>query len=188
MAENVTKAEFARSAGVDKSYLTRLIKRGLPVNPDGLIPKAAATRWYKANVVPKDKKQKDKTPRKSTKRTPEPETPAGPEVESPAEPEYEEIPNEVDRAEADRRLTLAKAELAELELLKARGVLVEADSVAEVWGAQISAAKARALRIPMSLAVRLARESDPVAVEAMLKAEIDQMLFELSEPCAIPEQ
>ena len=183
MAENVTKAEFARNIGKNRAYVPLLIKRGLPVNTDGTIPKTAATRWYKANVVTRDKPVKAKPPRKSKKQQPPEESPEetadGTEDETQDRPQYEE--EKIDRAEADRRLTVAKAELAELELLKARGVLVEAESVAEVWGGMICAAKARALLIPTSLASRLARESDPVACEALLKQEIDQMLFELSE-------
>jgi phage terminase Nu1 subunit (DNA packaging protein) len=188
MEQNVTKAEFARSVGVDKSYLTRLIKRGLPINQDGTVPKTAAARWYKANVVVRPKKTKEKAPRKSTKRQPEPETTPEAPPEPETEPAYDELPGEINRAEADRRLTLAKAELAELELLEARGILVEAGAVQEVWGAMISAAKARALLIPTSLAARIARESDPVTCEELLKQEIDQMLFELSEQWHIPER
>ncbi len=125
MAESVTKAEFARIIGRNRAYVTKLIKRGLPANRDGTVPRKAADRWYKANVVRRDEKPAEETQGPDTVDTPDDEG--------------------TTRAEADRRLTLARARIAELELRKAEGLLVEADSVAEVWGGMISAAKARAL-------------------------------------------
>ena len=161
MAESVTKAEFARSIGKSRAYVHKLISRGLPTSRDGAkIPMPAGERWYKANVVRRGEKPAEET----------------------QGPDTVDVPDDdgTTRAEADRRLTLARARIAELELQKAEGLLVEADSVGEVWAAMISAAKARALLIPSSMATRLARESDPVIVESLLKQEIDQMLFELS--------
>jgi phage terminase Nu1 subunit (DNA packaging protein) len=160
MAESVSKAEFARAIGKSRAYVHKLISRGLPTSRDGAkIPMPAGERWYKANVVRREDR---------------------PAEENEGVDTTDILDDDTTRAEADRRLTIAKAKLAELDFEKARGALVEADSVAEVWAMMISAAKARALLIPSSLATRLARESDSVVCEAMLKQAVDEMLMELS--------
>lgn len=159
MAESVSKAEFARAIGKSRAYVHKLISRGLPTSRDGAkIPMPAGERWYTANVVRREERPAEENDGADTV----------------------DVLDDTTRAEADRRLTIAKAKLAELDFEKARGALVEADSVAEVWAMMISAAKARALLIPSSLSTRLARESDSVVCEAMLKQAVDEMLMELS--------
>ena len=54
MAKAVSKAEFGRVIGKGRSYVHKLIKRGLPTTRDGaMIPMPAGEQWYKANVVEK---------------------------------------------------------------------------------------------------------------------------------------
>lgn len=74
------------------------------------------------------------------------------------------------------RREAAEAGLAELELAKARGDLIEVVAVERVWAQALSGAREHLLQVRSRLGPMLAAESDQFKVEQMLEAEINQAL------------
>jgi len=86
----------------------------------------------------------------------------------------------LDIDEAKRRKMAAEAALCELELSKARGDVVSLAEVGAVWLDIVSSARSRMLSIPAKMAAIIAPESDPMAIRALLEAELEESLDELS--------
>ena len=78
------------------------------------------------------------------------------------------------------RLTAEKARLAEIERLEREGALVTVEQVAETWGALTGVIRTRLLALPAKCAVRVGMARNAVEVQAILKAEIRELLTELS--------
>jgi len=68
----------------------------------------------------------------------------------------------------------------ELKIMVRRGELVEAQEAARDFAECAAAVKARLRRIPDAVADRLVKLTDPHAVQALLLAEVDEALTELS--------
>jgi archaeosine-15-forming tRNA-guanine transglycosylase len=81
----------------------------------------------------------------------------------------------VSATEADRRKTVALAELRELELAQKRGALLPAAEVRKVWAERLAALKDRVLMLPDRLAARLANRPEP-EVRVVLRDEIEECL------------
>ena len=81
---------------------------------------------------------------------------------------------------AKTRLTMAKAELKELELEEEKGNVIRASVVEKIWASNVLSAKSKFLAIPAKLACELAGENEKV-IEAKLKREINEALRELAE-------
>lgn len=82
--------------------------------------------------------------------------------------------------EARTRKLSAEAELAEIELAKAKGDLVPAALVIAAWEEVLRAMKAKLLAIPSKAAPVLAAEDNPGEVQKLLDTEIEEALNELS--------
>lgn len=84
--------------------------------------------------------------------------------------------------EEEVRLTRARADKVELEVAEKKGTLIKVSEVVKVWGNYILACRAKLLSVPTKLAYELAGESDPLAIESMLREVIDESLGELGRP------
>src|SRR5574337_13017 len=84
----------------------------------------------------------------------------------------------LDPAAEKARLDAARAALAELELERRRGTLLEAEDVVATWSAHCSSARSRLRAIPKRAAVQIAGITPAMAVA--LGAMIDEVLHELA--------
>lgn len=82
--------------------------------------------------------------------------------------------------EARTRKVNAEAEIAELQLAKARGELALVDDVITAWVDVLTATKAKLIAIPTKTATILASENDPTIIKKELEEQIREALFELS--------
>lgn len=74
----------------------------------------------------------------------------------------------------------ADAQMAELELLQAKGKLVPAEDVAGAWTDVLSAMKARLLALPSVCAPVCATETELATVQSILENQVREALDELS--------
>ena len=74
----------------------------------------------------------------------------------------------------------ADAQMAELELLQAKGKLVPAEDVAGAWTDVLSAMKARLLALPSVCAPVCATETELATIQSILENQIREALDELS--------
>lgn len=79
----------------------------------------------------------------------------------------------------------ARAELAEIDLARAKGAVVPVEDVAAVVADEYARVRSRVMSIAPRLSVRLSLESDAAKVEAMIRAEASAALTELSEAPAV---
>lgn len=82
--------------------------------------------------------------------------------------------------EEEVRLTRARADKIELEVAEKEGTLIKVSEVVKVWSDYILACRAKLLSVPTKLAYELAGESDPLAIESILREVIDESLRELA--------
>lgn len=82
--------------------------------------------------------------------------------------------------EARTRKVNAEAEIAELQLAKARGELALVEDVIAAWVDVLTATKAKLISIPTKTATILANENDPKIIKKELDEQIREALFELS--------
>ncbi len=81
---------------------------------------------------------------------------------------------------AKTRLTMAKAELKELELAEEKGKFVRASIIEKTWANNVSNAKSKLLAIPSKISRELVGQDEKI-IEAKLKREIYEALRELAE-------
>jgi len=74
----------------------------------------------------------------------------------------------------------ADAQMAELELLQAKGKLVPAEDVAGAWVDVLAAMKARLMALPSVCAPICATETELVTIQSILENQIREALDELS--------
>ncbi len=79
------------------------------------------------------------------------------------------------------RLTKLQADLAEIELRKAKGDMIDSRKAMKSWGGVVSAVRQRLLGLPTRLAPVVAARSIPQAKER-LEIAIHEVLQELSDP------
>lgn len=87
---------------------------------------------------------------------------------------------DVDYNAARARKMEADAQMAELELLQAKGKLVPAEDVAGAWTDVLSAMKARLLALPSVCAPVCATETELATVQSILENQVREALDELS--------
>ena len=78
------------------------------------------------------------------------------------------------------RLTAEKAKLAEMERLEREGKLVPVEQVEQVWGALSGVIRTRLLALPAKCAARLGMAKNAIEAQAILKAEVHELLKELA--------
>ncbi|WP_322893478.1 MULTISPECIES: hypothetical protein [unclassified Yoonia] len=90
-----------------------------------------------------------------------------------------------DWSAARARHMAAKAQLAEIELQKARGEVVEIAVAVGIVDIENATIRSRMLAIPARSAIRLSHEKDAAKVEAFLKKEVSEALAEMSKADAV---
>lgn len=88
--------------------------------------------------------------------------------------------DEPDYNAARARKMTADAELAELELLKAKRELVSAEDVKTAWGDVLSAMKAKLMALPTICAPMCAVETEINVIQNILEGQVTEALDELS--------
>ncbi len=83
-------------------------------------------------------------------------------------------------AERTRKLA-AEAQLAEMELAKARHEYVGVADVAGAWSEVLSAVRGRLLSMPTTLATIVANENEVARCHAIIETHVHEALTELSE-------
>jgi phage terminase Nu1 subunit (DNA packaging protein) len=180
-AGEISKAELARHLGVTRSRISALVKRGLPVRPDGKIILADAVKWMKANCEQSARFQ-DRGVNKliNADAGPEPaESTALDAAPEPAESAALDDDNSVlpySDAKALRETYLAR--MARLEFLAKSGRLLDADEVQSVWTAHLTDCRKRLLTVPSRCGARIAHLSR--AEVDVIDREIRDALMELA--------
>ena len=82
--------------------------------------------------------------------------------------------------EARTRKVNAEAEIAELQLARARGELALVEDVIAAWVDVLAATKAKLMAVPTKTATILATENDPKIIKTELEDQIRECLAELS--------
>jgi phage terminase Nu1 subunit (DNA packaging protein) len=164
----ISKAALARHLGVAAPRITALIKRGLPVRPDGKIDLAEALEWMRANC-----EQQAGFPDRGVNRViGNGEAPAS----SPAAAASgDDVVLPFAEAKALRETFLAR--LAKLEYGAKAGALLDAGAVEREWAAVCSSARARMLAVPARCGARIPHLT-PAEV-AIIAGEIRDALAEL---------
>ena len=88
--------------------------------------------------------------------------------------------NVVSLDEARRRKLIAEAELAELELQKERGEVVNIEETEKGWTKILCAVRAKILALPTTMAATAAVETDQKIIKELLTKAVEQALLELS--------
>lgn len=166
----VTKAEYARHRGISKPSVTKLVAQDkILVTPEGLIDQELSDllldNFSQTRSAPKETVQADidsgtiSIARKNL---------------------IERLESTGTYAEKRALLTGYKAELAKLELERAKGRLVDADIVERAAFDCARRVRDAILSIPIRIAAILAAESSEQKVRECLTAELTQILEELS--------
>ena len=85
------------------------------------------------------------------------------------------------KTDDELRLTKARADKAELEVLQKKGAVIGVEEIERLWSSLIIAFRNRLLTLPSALAKTLADMQSPGEIELTLKKEITDALQELSE-------
>ena len=85
-----------------------------------------------------------------------------------------------DLNEERARKVAAEAQLAEMELAKARREFVAVADVASAWGEVLSAVRGRLLSMPTTLATIVANENEVARCQAIVENQVHEALTELS--------
>lgn len=91
-----------------------------------------------------------------------------------------ETQTSVDQLEADRRKTVAQAELAELHVLAKRGEMVDAEEMRAATGKAFANVKTRVLGVASTLAPQLAQANEPTRVQSILYDALASALADLA--------
>lgn len=88
--------------------------------------------------------------------------------------------SKLDMDEAKRRKTAAEAALAELDLAKARGEVIESATVEKAWSDLILSFRAKVLSVPPKMAPMLIVAGDVAEIERLLDDSLREALTELA--------
>ena len=81
---------------------------------------------------------------------------------------------------ARHRLLIAKADLAEFELARLRGKVMEIDVAEQIWRDHVVNARASLLALPTKIGPMVAAEDNPARCSEMIRQEVCQALDQLS--------
>ena len=176
----LNQSGLARLLGVKRQAVHDLVKRGVIVaGEDGLIDVATATAAL-AQHLRADAKSL------SAILATQPGNDAQSVAAVPSAPTFDAQKETINANDATsyhvaRTLReLAEARMAQLKLRTMAGELVEAERVRRAVTTLAATVRAGFERIPDKLSERLAVIADPQAIQALLSAEIDQVLTDLS--------
>lgn len=181
----VTRSQFARLCGVNRSTVTRWLQNGrIAADPAGMIDPEAAQRMRLATESPMPQHQARKArfdEAREAAATPEPasaaQEPAGDESEFTG---MEDLGHQLKRATVD--LQRRKAEMQAIEIDKATGTLVEMADVHYVLGDLGATVRSLLEGMPDRLAGELAaHQGNTNAVHKALEDAAREMLVAISE-------
>ena len=144
MDQVISKADLARHLGVVRGRITALVKRGLPVRPDGKIILADALAWMKANCE-QQARFADRGINKIVGNGGGAEPSGAPGADDAVLPFAE--------AKALRETYLAR--MARLEYGAKAGTLLDAAEVEARWAQVLSSVRGRLLAVPARCGVRV---------------------------------
>ena len=156
----MTVADYAARRGVSDSYIRRMRRQGKLVT-EGRLVRVAASDHLLDNIT---------DPVRGGNRTP---------ISAGAEAGRRGGENADAVNDAIRRERLAKAQLAEIELAERAGELIRRDGVERTVYTLARAAINGMQGMRVRLRLRLAAESDPAKVDAMLAEEFDALCAEM---------
>lgn len=166
MVEGISIREFARRDGCDKTLVRRAIQGGrLRALEDGrLDPALVGTDWRRANA--------------EAARGDKPGVPTSPVKAERTSPK--QAPDPDSKFDAERRKEIALAGLREIDHELARGSIVPIDVAAEMVVAEYAKVRTRLISIAAKVASRAAALRSPAEIQALVAAEINEALEELT--------
>jgi phage terminase Nu1 subunit (DNA packaging protein) len=169
--ELVSVSQYAAMRGVTPGAVNKAIRAGkIPLVEGGkLNPAQADVAWNENRYLPQRSKMAAAQPGYLDEVEEVDEDGQG--VQRPAKGSF---------AAAQLRHQKAKATLAELEVKKAQGKVIDADEASHAWGAHIAAVQSRLLLLPSKLAPKVAPLSSLLECQAVIDREIRAALVELS--------
>lgn len=169
----VTQAEFARLQGWVKSYVTALKKEGRLVMNDGLVDVAASRARILETADPEKAAVAE---RHAAARAGTADPLAGEDDDD------EQVSTKrVDYQEAKTRKEIANARLAEMEVERESGKLVEAAMVSAALADAGATLRSTLSNLPAIVAPMLATLSDETQIRLVLEEHIEQALSDLSQ-------
>jgi phage terminase Nu1 subunit (DNA packaging protein) len=175
-AGNISKAGLARHLGVARSRISALVKRGLPVRPDGKIILADAVKWMRANCEQTARFQ-DRGIHRVINVDTGPEPPEATEPEPAGATALDDDSRVLPYAEAKALRETYLARMARLEFLAKSGRLLDAAEVQSVWTAYLGDCRKRLLTVASQCGARLSLSRAEIDV---IDREIRNALIELS--------
>lgn len=163
MVSTLTVKEWAQSQGMSKQSGYNAVKRcGIPLVEGKVDPDVATTLYRKRTRARTNERRPDATPPDDAPRTPDGEKVDG------------------DYWDSRSRRERAEAELAEMKLAEQRRTLISVKAVSEQLALDYATTREGLLQLPSRLGSTLAAETDPAAVERLLRTEIHQALTRLA--------
>jgi len=166
----ISPAEYARQRGLSKSTVSRQIRDGKIPMRDGMVDPREADKARRLNL---DHRKRH--------RRPEPQPKERASAQPAPAPRGDKEPAPISLVEAQIKHEIAKASKTGLEAAKLRGILVDAEEMAQAWSRQIVSAREHILQLPSKLAPKVAVESDVLACQFLIEREVRSLLTELSE-------
>jgi hypothetical protein len=181
MSERVTRAQFAAMHGWQPPHVTRMVQRGrIDVDGDGLIDVDAAEQRLAESADPSRDATRERWQRYRAQRDVHDEVRA--ERPDDSGEDGDQPPSAPTYASAKARREHALADLAEIELEKARGTLIEADKVHAEVQAVFRITREQLEMIPARLAPRLAPSIEQQhETYQLIDEEVRRALTELCE-------
>lgn len=168
-AQSITKAAYALHRGCSKATITKALKDGrITQTDDGRIDPVAADAQWAANT--RVRAAAGAPPARAVV-----DAGGGDVGASVGDPDYW-----VSRAKREA----AEAEMAELELGKQRGDLLDVASVRSSWARVASSAQQALMQMAPRLAPVLAALTDAGAIQALIDEEVDRVLAEIVKGAA----
>lgn len=175
--ETISTGSLAAALGISRQRVNELARKGK-------IPREADGKWNLEKVQKALGRNLDihqKAPSLGQgPQAPPPGRRGGRSVTMP-QSDDDADPGQVSLAEAQLKHELAKTAKTELEVDRLKGILINAQEAAHVWGEMIVAARNRALLIPSKVAPKVAVVSDVLICQEILDRELRSFLTELSE-------
>ena len=174
--ELISQAEYARRRGCTEGAIRRAVRDGRIALFDGKVDPVAADAQWARNTRPRAGSEPVGVVATAAPR-------AGSEQgggASTSPPGREEEDGSGGYWASKARREAAEADLAELKLAEQRGSLISVKAVSDQLALDYATTREGLLQLPSRLGSTLAAETDPAAVERLLRAEIHQALTRLA--------
>jgi hypothetical protein len=175
-AGTISKAELARHLGVARSRISALVKRGLPVRPDGRIILPEAVNWMRANCEQTSRFQ-DRGIHRVINVDTGPEPPEATEPEPAGATALDDDSRVLPYAEARALRETYLARMAKLEFLAKSGRLLDATEVESTWISHLTDCRKRLLCVASRCGARLSLSRAEIDV---IDHEVRAALIELA--------